>query len=199
MLITDAQRDVRRVYVGGFFGQLVSGVLWLAAAAAGTWISPAAGIVTLLAGGVLIFPLTTLALLIAGGPTALPAGHPMAGLAMQIAFTVPLGLLVAVAAAGFRLDWFFPASMVIVGAHYLPFVFLYGMRMFAVLAGLMVFAGITLALWMPGPSVGWVADRLLAGAVRLHASRIRARDGVISGASGIPTAQVGHTSAQSCS
>jgi hypothetical protein len=163
MLITDAQRDVRRVYVGGFFGQLVSGVLWLASAAAGTWISPAAGIVTLLAGGVLIFPLTTLALLIAGGPTALPAGHPMAGLAMQIAFTVPLGLLVAVAAAGYRLDWFFPASMVIVGAHYLPFVFLYGMRMFAVLAGLMVFAGITLALWMPGPfpSGGWLTGFLL--------------------------------------
>ena len=163
MLITDAQRDVRRVYVGGFFGQLVSGVLWLAAAAAGTWISPAAGIVTLLAGGVLIFPLTTLALLIAGGPTALPAGHPMAGLAMQIAFTVPLGLLVAVAAAGYRLDWFFPASMVIVGAHYLPFVFLYGMRMFAVLAGLMVFAGITLALWIPVPfpSGGWLTGFLL--------------------------------------
>src|SRR6056297_89674 len=32
---------------------------------------------------------------------------------------VPLGLLVAVAAAGYREEGFFPASMVIVGAHYL--------------------------------------------------------------------------------
>ena len=36
MQIDEAQRDVRLVYVGGFFGQLVSGALWLLAAA-GSW------------------------------------------------------------------------------------------------------------------------------------------------------------------
>lgn len=163
MQIAEAQGDVRRVYVGGFYGQLVSGVLWLIAASVGTWMSPVAGIITLLAGGVLIFPLTTLALRVSGGSTSLPAGHPMAGLAMQIAFTVPLGLLVAVATVGSRLSWFFPASMVIVGAHYLPFVFLYGMRLFAVLSGVLVFSGAALALWMPGPFAlgGWVTGLVL--------------------------------------
>lgn len=125
--ISEAQQDIREVYHGGFHGQVVSGVIWLLAASAWVAVSPAAGIVSLLAGGVLIFPLTTLLVKLAGGPAALPGGHPMAGLAMQIAFTVPLGLLVAVAAAGYREEWFFPASMVIVGAHYLPFTFLYGM------------------------------------------------------------------------
>ena len=40
------------------------------------------------------------------------------------------------AAALHRPSWFFPACLVIVGAHYLPFVFLYGMCMwkFAALA-----------------------------------------------------------------
>lgn len=147
MQIDEAQRDVRLVYVGGSFGQLVSGVLWLTAAAVGTFSSATGAIAILLVGGILIFPLTTVCLRLAGRPASLPAGHPMAGLATQIAFTVPLGLLVALAVTGYRLEWFFPAAMVIVGAHYLPFVFLYGMRHYAALAAILAFGGVGLALW----------------------------------------------------
>ena len=165
MEIAEAQRDVRRLYRGGFFGQLVSGAVWLLAAGAGTFGSPSAGIVTLLVGGMMIFPVTTLSLRLSGRPAALPAGHPMNALAMQIAFTVPLGLLVAVAAAGYRVEWFFPAAMVIVGAHYLPFVFLYGLPLFGVLAGVLTFAGVALALWGPdGFSLGgWLTGAVLVG------------------------------------
>ncbi|TVR17237.1 MAG: hypothetical protein EA387_16860 [Nitriliruptor sp.] len=165
MEIAEAQRDVRQLYRGGFFGQLVSGAVWLVAAGTGTVISPTAGMVTLLLGGILIFPVTTLLLRLTGRPTSLPSGHPMNALAIQIAFTVPLGLLVAVAAAGYRADWFFPAAMVIVGAHYLPFVFLYGMPLFGVLAGLLAGGGVTLALWGPGTFSlgGWATGVLLVG------------------------------------
>ena len=38
--------------------------------------------------------------------------------------------------------------MVVVGAHYLPFVFLYCMRQFAALCGLMVGGGIMLGLYL---------------------------------------------------
>lgn len=160
--MAEAQRDVREVYVGGFFGQLVSGIVWLVAAAMATWVSAGAGVGTLWLGGVLIFPLTTLCLRLSGRPTSLPAGHPMTALAMQIAFTVPLGLLVVVALAQYRQEWFFPASMVIVGAHYLPFVFLYGERLFAVLAGILVFAGVGL-VWFPAaaPAGGWFTGVVL--------------------------------------
>lgn len=165
MEIAEAQRDVQRVYVGGSIGQFVSGAIWLLAAGAGTFISPSAAIVTLLAGGMLIFPVTTLLLRLSGRAATLPAGHPMNALAMQLAFTVPLGLLVAVAAAGYRAEWFFPAAMIIVGAHYLPFVFLYGMPHFAVLAGLLTIGGVTLALWGPDQFNlgGWVAGAILVG------------------------------------
>lgn len=163
MLIDQAQRDVRLVYVGGFFGQLVSGVLWLCSAVVATFASATAAIAILLIGGILIFPLTTVCLRLAGRPTSLPAGHPMAGLATQIAFTVPLGLLVALAVTGYRLDWFFPAAMVIVGAHYLPFVFLYGMRLYAALAAILALGGVGLALWGPGWfSLGaWITSLVL--------------------------------------
>ena len=75
MQIDQAQRDVRLVYVGGFFGQLVSGVLWLTAAAVGTFSSPTAAIAILLLGGILIFPVTMACLRLAGRPASLPAGH----------------------------------------------------------------------------------------------------------------------------
>lgn len=165
MQIAEAQRDVRRLYAGGSIGQFVSGAVWLVSAGTGTFISPSAAIMTLLAGGVLIFPVTTLLLRLSGRPAALPAAHPMNALAMQIAFTVPLGLLVAVAAAGYRSEWFFPAAMIIVGAHYLPFVFLYGMPLFAVLAGLLTFGGVALALWGPDQFAvgGWVTGAILLG------------------------------------
>ena len=50
MQIHQAQRDVRLVYVGGSFGQLVSGILWLGAAAAGAFSSGAVAIAILLLG-----------------------------------------------------------------------------------------------------------------------------------------------------
>lgn len=177
MDIADAQQDVRTVYAGGFHGQLVSGTLWLLAAGTSVAVSHRVGIVVLLAGGSLIFPITTLLLKAVGGPASLPRGHPMAPLAMQIAFTVPLGLLVAVAAAGYREEWFFPASMVIVGAHYLPFTFLYGTALFAVLGGLMALGGVALALWLPNTFTtgGWMTGALLiAFAFLLRRSHRRA-------------------------
>ena len=163
MDVVEAQRDVRRVYVGGFFGQLVSGVVWLSAAGVATVASTTAAVVTLFAGGVLIFPVTTLLLKLSGRATSLPPRHPMNALAMQIAFTVPLGLLVAAAAAGYREDWFFPAAMVIVGAHYLPFTFLYGRPLFAVLAGVLSFGGVAIAMSGVGPPSlgGWFTGAVL--------------------------------------
>lgn len=167
------------MYAGGSDGQLVAGVIWLLAAGASVAVSHTAGIVVLLVGGAAILPITTLLLKLRGGPTSLPAGHPMAALAVQIAFTVPLGLLVAVAAAGYRADWFFPASMVIVGAHYLPFTFLYGTTLFAVLGGLMAMGGVTLALWLPNTFTtgGWVTGGLLIVFATLLRGSHRRADG----------------------
>ena len=57
MLVSDAQREVRTVYVGGFWGQLVSGAIWLTSAALGTWATPRAAIIAIVAGGFFIFSL----------------------------------------------------------------------------------------------------------------------------------------------
>lgn len=163
MRIVEAQEDVRRAFVGGFAGQLVSGAIWLASAAAWATRSPRDGIVVLAVGGAFIFPLTMLVLRLLGRPARLAAGNPFDQLARQVAFTVPLGLPLVGAATLHRTEWFYPAFLVVVGAHYLPFVFLYGMRMFYLLAVLMVAGGLLIGLYLPQPAHlgGWLGGALL--------------------------------------
>jgi len=163
MLVVEAQREIRQSYVGGFIGQLVSGLLWLGSAALATWVSPRSAITLLVIGGFFIFPATLLGLRLIPGRATVSPKNPLSGLGMQVAFVLPLSLPVVGAAALYRLDWFFPAFMIVLGAHYLPFVFLYGMRIFAVLCALLVALGLGLAMYAPPsfPTGAWVTGVLL--------------------------------------
>jgi hypothetical protein len=163
MEIIQAQKDVRDTFLGGFAGQLVAAVLWGASAAACTWRSLHLGEVILVLGGFFIFPLTQLLLRSLGHAYALPKGHPMNALGMQVAFTLPLTLPVVVGIAALRPAWFYPALMITLGAHYLPFVFMYGMWQFALLCAILVTSGVAIGMYLPKPlSLGaWLTATLL--------------------------------------
>jgi hypothetical protein len=150
MNIVDAQREMRSAFLGGFGGQLISGLIWLAATVVGTVGKPGQGMAILFFGSMLIFPLTQWVVRRLGRPGRVGAENKLWGLGSQIAFTVPINFLLVGAAALYREHWFFPTAMIVVGAHYLPFLTLYGMKMFGVLAILLiglgtglVFSGIT--------------------------------------------------------
>ena len=163
MEIVDAQRDVRRVFLGGFAGQLVSSAVWFSSAATATWRSPRTAMAVLVLGGIFIFPLTQLLLRLMGRPASLPKGHPMNALAMQVAFTLPLTLPLIFAATAYRQNWFYPAFMIALGSHYLPFIFLYGMWQFGVLAALLIGSGLLVGMYIPSVfSLGaWLAAVVL--------------------------------------
>jgi len=163
MDIQDAQREVRFVYVGGFWGQLVSSVIWLASAAVGTWVSPKASILTVIIAGLFIFPLTQMLLFLSGRRTRVSKENPLHWLGMQVAFVLPISMLLLFPVSLYRLNWFFPALMILLGAHYFPFVFLYGMRMFWLLGGILITAGYVIAIYFAGNfSLGaWVAGLTL--------------------------------------
>ncbi len=162
MDIGEAQREVRTRFAGGFYGQLVSGVLWLVSASLATWSTPRAAITTLVLGGFLIFPMTEL-LIRAGGAKSLSAQNSLHYLGMQVAFVLPLSMPLLLPVGLYRLDWFYPGLMILLGAHYIPFVFLYGMRMFAALAALLIGGGVVLAMYWPdGFSIGaWYTGAML--------------------------------------
>ncbi len=163
--IVDAQREVRTVYLGGFVGQIVSSLIWFASATIATAVDPKTGFWALAIGGMAIFPLTQGLLRLGGRPGSVSRENPLGQLGAQVAFTIPLVLPLAGIAAIVHPGWFYPACLVIVGAHYLPFIFLYGMKTFAVLAGALVAAGFALGILAPGAVIsgGWVGGGLLFG------------------------------------
>lgn len=168
MTLEDAQREMRFGMMGGFVGQAVSGLLWLASAALATWSTPANAITLLIVVGFFIFPLTKLGLILMRHRYTVPRTNPLNGLGMQAALVLPICLPLVGAAAMYRLDWFFPAFMIALGAHYLPFVTLYGMHSFYGLATVLCTAGFLLATYVRAPfSTGaWLtAFVLLAFAV----------------------------------
>src|SRR5919106_5306987 len=118
---------------------------------------------TRLVGGFLIFPATELLIRAIGERAPVSSANALRSLGMQIAFVLPLSMPLLVPVGLYRLNWFYPAMMVLLGAHYLPFTFLYGMRHFAVLAALLVGGGIVTALyWSTSFSVGaWLTGATL--------------------------------------
>lgn len=163
MNLKECQQEMRSAFLGGFAGQLVSGLIWLAAAIAATLSSQVTAMAVLFFGSMGIFPLTQLLVRLMGRPGRVSPENGLWTLGSQVAFTVPLNFLLVGAATLYRDNWFFPAAMIVVGTHYLPFMTLYGMKMFGILAGLLVVIGAGLALYGPDSfSLGaWMTALLL--------------------------------------
>jgi hypothetical protein len=163
MNIDAAQKDVQNIFVRGTVGQMVSGLIWLLSASLGDWTEESSAILVLIIGGMLIFPLTQLTLRLLGRPSSLKKGHPFNGLAMQIAFIVPLCLPLIGAASLYNINWFYPAFMLVLGVHYMPFIFLYGMWEFGLLATLLLGGSIVIGLYLPEYFTpgGWITALIL--------------------------------------
>jgi hypothetical protein len=126
-------------------------------------VSRRAAIILLVVGGFFIYPVLSLVLRILGRPASLSAGNPFRWLAMQVAFVLPLSMPLVAPVVAFRPTWFYPAMTVLLGAHYLPFATLYGMRTFLALGALLIASGLAIALYLPTCfSVGgWVTGVVL--------------------------------------
>ena len=159
MDIQDAQSEMRSVYDCGFWGQLLFSLVWLVSAALGTWVTPKSSILAVTVVGFFIFPLVKLMLRLQGRRTSVSRENPLNSLAMQTAFVLPFSMLLLAPVGHYRLNWFFPALMVLVGAHYLPFATLYGTRMFLFLAGILMASGLVVAYFFAAEfSLGaWIA------------------------------------------
>ena len=164
MDIAQAQADVRRIYSNGWRGPAVSAVVWLVAAVLTDNVGIGLGAAVLFVGGaLLIFPLNLLFNKLSTGQADLPAGHPMRGLAVQVAMNMVAALLAAWAISTVLPSAFFPLAMVVAGAHYLPFAHLYGERFFLVAAIVETVAGLLILVNDTSVSLGgYVMAALLA-------------------------------------
>ena len=144
MDLRDAQNEVRRVFVGGAFGQIITGAIWLLSAALATWASRPVGIIALVLGGMVIFPLTQLVLKLAGRRASLSRENPLGRFSQLAVFAMMATFPLIYLAARHDLNWFYPAFMIVVGAHYVMFIHLYGMWQYGVLAAGLVGGGVAL-------------------------------------------------------
>lgn len=134
--------EYRRCHLGGAVYLTVEGVLWLISAILGATGKIPLAMIVLLIGGMFIHPIALLfsKLLKLSTPNE---SNRLSILNTWIALTIPLGLpLIFMATSGGHENLFFPAFTVLVGAHWLPFAYIYSMKTFLPLAGILVCTGI---------------------------------------------------------
>lgn len=179
MTIAEAQHDVRHAHFGGFVGLLVSGALWLATGAVALAAGPRAAMLTIALGGALIYPCSVLVIRLLGRSGLLAPANPFGALARESAFIIPLCLPLVFAAALAHREWFFPALLVLVGAHYLPFATLYGMRLYHLVAATLIAAGLLLGLAVGTEGAGFASGAFLGGAIEVFFGLLVARHELI--------------------
>ena len=130
MQLSEAQADLRRAYVDGGPGTVISGLVWIIAAMAQARAGVGTGFAVLFFGGMLIFPLSLVVNRALLGRTADSPENPFGRLVLESTFAMIGGLFAA---------WLFlrhdpalvmPLAALAVGAHYFAFRTAYGLTVF---------------------------------------------------------------------
>ncbi len=109
---------------------LTSATAWLVAALVATYVDPVTGVMTLLVGGMLIFPVSVLVSKVLGASGKHRKDNPLAPLAIEGTVWMLVSIPIAIGIALYRVDWFFPAMLLIIGGRYFTFATLYGMKFY---------------------------------------------------------------------
>lgn len=146
MEFIEAQRDMRRAYVNGGLGVLVSGIVWVLSGLVTQNVSLQYGMASLFFGGMAIHPLSLLLAKLLFKRERPVASNPLEMLALQSTPFLIIGLVVGYIVSDANPDWFFAIALLAVGARYLVFQTIYGMRHYVVLGVLLIAFGFV-AIW----------------------------------------------------
>lgn len=175
LTFSQAQSNMRQGYLLGAPGVLVSGLVWLVAGAVSLAVSDRAAVYALLIGGAVIHPIGVVVAKLLGAPGQHGKGNPLGGLAAEGTFWLLAGIAIAYGMHVLRLEWFFPAMLLLIGGRYLTFQTVYGLRSYWVLGGALCALGIGLALArVPVPVsafAGGIVEVLFAGWLFSRAKR----------------------------
>jgi hypothetical protein len=132
MTISEAQADLRRAYVDGGPGTMISGSVWIAAAVAQARGGVEVGFAVLFFGGMLIFPVTFVVRVLLRREKVL-AGNTSGRLVLESTVAMIAGLFAAWLFLPHAPDLVMPLAALAVGAHYFVFRTAYGLAAFWVL------------------------------------------------------------------
>lgn len=175
--VNDAQSDMRRVYYDGAPGVFVSGAVWLIAGLVAWYARPSLAVWTLLIGGAMIHPLSLLLCKILGYPAAHTPGNPMASLAGESTVWLIVGCVIAFGVSTQRIEWFFPAMMLMIGGRYFTFQTVYGQRAYWVLGALLCASAVAVVLLRAPVAVGAIVGACIELACAVFIARRASRQG----------------------
>lgn len=155
MIIADAQQDLRRAYVGGGPGVVISGLIWLAAAFVERTQGVGAGFATLFFGGMLIFPGAKLICRTTFGRQNELSDNPFGKTVLEGTIAMIGGLFAASLFISLKPALVFPLAAIAVGTHYFVFKTVYGERLFWLLAAIVT--AIAVGDIYIAPLRGWTA------------------------------------------
>lgn len=149
-----AQADMRRGYLSGAPGVLVSGLVWLTAGLVTALVSDKIGVLTLLMGGAAIHPIGVSIAKLFGASGTHESGNPLGTLAGETTFWLIAGCAIAYGVHVLRIEWFFPVMLLVIGGRYVTFQTVYGLRAYWICGALLCTAGLVLALTRAPSVVG---------------------------------------------
>ena len=141
MTVTDAQQDLRRAYVGGGPGVVISGLVWLAAMYIQHSQGIRAGFVVLFFGGMLIFPLTKLVCRAIFRRESESRNNPFGLTVLESTIAMIGGLFAAWLFLAYMPVLVFPLAAIAVGTHYFVFKTVYEDKLFWLLAAVITAIG----------------------------------------------------------
>ncbi len=136
----DFHTEIRHSYLGGFSILLVEGFMWILAGIFWNFISFKIGILVIIIGGTFFYPLGEIVQRLLKRPK-IKKENPLNLLFTQISLIIPFSFPVIFLLSRENVNLFFPALTIIIGAHYLPFVYAYKLKTYWILASLLVIGG----------------------------------------------------------
>jgi hypothetical protein len=131
---------------------LASAATWVAAATTALVNLPSRAVWVLFVGGALIHPTSVVLCKVLGRSGKHSAGNPLGALALATTFWMIFCLPLVYAASVLRMEWFFPAMLLVIGGRYLTFQVLFGMRLYWAVGLTLAAAGYLLGKAQVAPS-----------------------------------------------
>jgi hypothetical protein len=141
MIFEEAQRDIRRAYVGGGPGVIVSAIVWFAAAYAEHSRDVRTAFIVLFLGGMLIFPTAMLLARTLFRRAKEVQGNPLGTTGLESTIAMMGGLFAAWLFLPMATRLVLPVAAIAVGTHYAVFKTVYGDRLFWLLGGIVTALG----------------------------------------------------------
>ena len=158
---SSAQEDMRLSYFGGAPGLVASAMMWFISGLFALNSSPYNAVWALFIGGMFIFPLSIAISKVLGRSGKHAKENPLGNLALEGTFILIVCAPLAYVVALYRIEWFFPAMLFIIGSRYLTFTTLYGLKVYWLCGTTLIVVGCLLIVFQAPFAVGAFAGAVV--------------------------------------